>query len=125
MLLSLAIWIPIAAVLRGLAAGGAQRAPLQRWIALAGALLGFVVTVPLYTSFNIQEAGMQFVELVPWIERFNVNYHLGGDGISVLFVILNSFITLLVVIAGWMAPESRVGQYHAAFLVLSGVVSRG
>jgi len=123
MLLSLAIWIPIAAGLLVLAAGGDERAPLQRWIALAGALLGFVVTVPLYTSFNIQEAGMQFVELVPWIERFNVNYHLGVDGISVLFVILNSFITLLVVIAGWMAPESRVGQYHASFLVLSGLLN--
>src|SRR3970282_2387470 len=125
MLLSLAIWIPIAAGLLVLAAGGDVRAPRQRWIALAGALLGFVVTVPLYTSFNIQEAGMQFVELAPWIERFNINYHLGVDGISVLFVILNSFITLLVVIAGWTAGERPIGQYHAAFLVLSGVVSRG
>src|SRR3970282_2882137 len=123
MLLSLAIWIPIAAGLLVLAAGGDVRAPRQRWIALAGALLGFVVTVPLYTSFNIQEAGMQFVELVPWIERFNVNYHLGVDGISVLFVILNSFITLLVVIAGWSVIEKRVAQYMGAFLVMSGLLN--
>jgi NADH-quinone oxidoreductase subunit M len=66
---------------------------------------------------------MQFVELVPWIERFNVNYHLGVDGISVLFVLLNSFITVLVVIAGWTVIASRVGQYHAAFLVLSGLLN--
>jgi len=123
MLLSLAIWVPIAAGLLVLAAGGDERAPLQRWISLAGAALGFAVTIPLYTSFNVQEAGMQFVELAPWIERFNINYHLGVDGISVLFVILNSFITVLVVIAGWTAAESRVGQYYASFLVLSGLLN--
>jgi NADH-quinone oxidoreductase subunit M len=63
---------------------------------------------------------MQFVELAPWIESFNINYHLGVDGISVLFILLNSFITITVVIAGWSVIESRVGQYLAAFLILSG-----
>jgi NADH-quinone oxidoreductase subunit M len=123
MLLSLAIWIPIAAGLGVLAVGGDERAPLQRWISLAGAVLGFLVTIPLYTGFDASTASMQFVELVPWIERFNVNYHLGVDGISVLFVLLNSFITVLVVIAGWTVIASRVGQYHAAFLVLSGLLN--
>jgi NADH-quinone oxidoreductase subunit M len=66
---------------------------------------------------------MQFVELAPWIPQFNVHYHLGVDGISVLFVLLNSFITVLVVIAGWSVIESRVGQYYASFLVLSGVMN--
>jgi NADH-quinone oxidoreductase subunit M len=123
MLLSLAIWVPIVAGLLVLAAGGDERAPLQRWISFAGALLGFLVTIPLYTGFDVSTASMQFVELVPWIERFNVNYHLGVDGISVLFVLLNSFITVLVVIAGWTVISSRVGQYHAAFLVLSGLLN--
>ena len=123
MLLSLAIWVPIAAGLLVLALGGDQRAPLQRWLALAGAVLGFLVTIPLYMNFSLRESGMQFVELSPWIETFNINYHLGVDGISVLFVLLNSFITILVVIAGWTVVESRVGQYNAAFLILSGLLN--
>jgi NADH-quinone oxidoreductase subunit M len=122
-LLSLAIWVPIAAALLVLAAGGDSKAPLQRTIALVGALAGFLVTIPLYAGFNSALPGMQFVELVPWIARFNVNYHLGVDGISVLFVLLNSFITVLVVIAGWTVIESRVGQYYASFLALSGVMN--
>jgi NADH-quinone oxidoreductase subunit M len=66
---------------------------------------------------------MQFVELAPWIPRFNVNYHLGVDGISVLFILLNSFVTVLVVIAGWEVIENRVAQYMAAFLVMSGLLN--
>jgi NADH-quinone oxidoreductase subunit M len=123
MLLSLAIWVPILAGVLVLALGGDQRAPLQRQVALAGAILGFLVTIPLYTSFEARSAAMQFVELAPWIESFNVNYHLGVDGISVLFILLNSFITITVVIAGWTVIESRVGQYLAAFLILSGLLN--
>src|SRR2546425_4887333 len=123
MLLSLAIWVPIVAGLLVLAFGGDERAPLQRWIALAGAVLGFLVTIPLYTNFSVGTAEMQFVELAPWIERFNVNYHLGVDGISVLFILLNSFITVLVVIAGWEVIRSKVAQYMAAFLVMSGLLN--
>jgi NADH-quinone oxidoreductase subunit M len=122
-LLSLAIWVPVGAALLVLAAGGDRNAPLQRLIALAGALAGFLVTLPLYAGFDTASAGMQFVELAPWIRQFNVNYHLGVDGISMLFVILNSFITVLVVIAGWSVIENRVGQYYASFLVLSGVMN--
>jgi NADH-quinone oxidoreductase subunit M len=122
-LLSLAIWIPIGAAVLVLAAGGDRNAPLQRWLALAGALAGFLVTLPLYTGFDHSTAQMQFVELAPWIAQFNVHYHLGVDGISVLFVILNAFITVLVVIAGWSVIESRVGQYYASFLMLSGVMN--
>src|SRR5574340_1208398 len=121
MLLSLAIWVPVAAGLAVLAVGGDERAQIQRWISLLGAALGFAVTIPLYTGFDASTANMQFVELVPWIERFNVNYHLGVDGISVLFVLLNSFITVIVVIAGWTVIQSRVGQYFASFLILSGL----
>jgi NADH-quinone oxidoreductase subunit M len=121
--LSLAIWVPIGAALLVLAAGGDRNAPLQRWIALAGALAGFLVTLPLYAGFDLGTAQMQFVEQVPWITQFNVNYHLGVDGISMLFVILNAFITVLVVIAGWSVIQSRVGQYYASFLMLSGVMN--
>jgi NADH-quinone oxidoreductase subunit M len=123
MLLSLAIWIPIAAGVLVLAMGGDRRAPIQRSLALGGAILGFLVTIPLFTGFDLQNAGMQFVENAPWIARFNVNYHLGVDGISVLFVLLNSFITVLIVIAGWTSVQTRVGQYYAAFLILSGLLN--
>jgi NADH-quinone oxidoreductase subunit M len=122
-LLSLAIWVPIAAALLVLAAGGDRNAPLQRAIALCGALFGFLVTIPLYAGFRPELGGMQFEELLRWIPQFGVNYHLGVDGISVLFVLLNSFVTVLVVIAGWSVIENRVGQYYASFLLLSGVMN--
>src|SRR5207302_341293 len=92
MLLSLAIWIPIAAGVLVLALGERY----ARWSALVGSVLGFLVTIPLFLSFDASSSAMQFVEFGHWIERFNVNYHLGVDGISMLFVLLNSFITVLV-----------------------------
>ncbi len=119
MLLSLAIWVPIAAGLLALAAGERN----SRWVALAGAIAGFLVTIPLYTGFDAQSSGFQFQEDLSWIAQFNIRYHLGVDGISLLFVLLNSFITILVVIAGWTVVESRVAQYNAAFLVMSGLLN--
>ncbi len=119
MLLSLAIWVPIAAGLLALAAGERH----SRWVALAGAIAGFLVTIPLYTGFDAQSAGFQFQVNVPWVEQFNIRYHLGLDGISLLFVLLNSFITILVVVAGWSVIESRVAQYNAAFLIMSGLLN--
>ena len=122
-LLSLAIWVPILFGLAVLATGGDRNAPAQRWLALAGAVTGLLVTIPLWTNFDLRTADMQFVELAPWIPQFNVNYHLGVDGISMLFVLLNSFVTVLVVIAGWSVIEARVAQYLASFLVLSGLLN--
>jgi NADH-quinone oxidoreductase subunit M len=122
-LLSLAIWVPIASGMVVLATGSDRNAPLARKIALIGALLGFLVTLPLYFRFNPLSGDFQFGELAPWIESFNVNYHLGIDGISLLLILLNSFTTVLVVIAGWQVIESRVAQYMAAFLFLSGFMN--
>ena len=122
-LLSLAIWIPIFAGLLTLATGSDRNAPLARMIALAGAVLGLLVTIPLWTGFDMKTSAMQFVELSPWIPRFNINYSLGVDGISMLFVILNSFITIIVVLAGWKVIEQKVAQYNAAFLIMSGLMN--
>jgi NADH-quinone oxidoreductase subunit M len=122
MLLSAAIWVPIVAGAVVLALGE-RRAEAMRWTALAGATLGFLVTIPLYLHFDAGSSAMQFVELKPWIARFNMNYHLGVDGISLPFVLLNSFITILVVIAGWTVIETRAAQYFAAFLVMSGLLN--
>jgi len=122
-LLSLAIWVPIVAGLFVLATGNDRNAPLARMLALIGAIAGFMVTIPLWTGFDLNQGGMQFVELQTWIPRFNINYHLGTDGISMLFVILNSFITIIVVAAGWEVIQERVAQYFAAFLIMSGLMN--
>ncbi|MFM2187526.1 MAG: hypothetical protein RIR43_2098 [Pseudomonadota bacterium] len=121
-LLSVAIWLPI--VLGGLllAVGRDENAGAVRWMALAAAVLSFLVTIPLVTGFDVAATGMQFVEILPWIERFNVRYHLGIDGLSVWFVLLTAFITIMVVIAAWEVVQERVALYMGAFLILSGLM---
>jgi NADH-quinone oxidoreductase subunit M len=120
--LSLAIWVPIAFGVFLLAFGRDDQAKMVRWIALIGALLGLLVTVPLYDGFKLGTSAMQFVEKTSWIARFNVNYYLGVDGISFWFVPLTAFITVIVVIASWESITERVNQYMAAFLILSGLM---
>ncbi|MDR2129406.1 MAG: NADH-quinone oxidoreductase subunit M [Burkholderiaceae bacterium] len=121
-LLSLAIWIPILFGVLILFLGRSGQAALVRWLALLGALLGFAVTLPLYTGFRVGTAEMQFVERTEWIARFSVNYHLGVDGISIWFVLLTAFITVLVVLAAWDSVKDKLHQYMAAFLILSGLM---
>jgi NADH-quinone oxidoreductase subunit M len=120
--LSLAIWLPIFFGVLILGAGRDQNAGVVRAVALVGSLLGLLVTLPLYSGFDAAQAGLQFVEKAAWIERLNAYYHLGIDGLSVWFVILTAFITVIVVIAGWEVIESRVAQYYASFLILSGLM---
>ena len=122
-LLSLAIWVPVFSGLVVLATGPDRNAPLARMLALFGAIIGFLITIPLYTGFDLTTPAMQFVELAPWVERFHINYNLGVDGISMLFVILNSFITVIVVLAGWKVINNKVAQYNAAFLIMSGLLN--
>jgi NADH-quinone oxidoreductase subunit M len=121
-LLSVAIWLPVAVGALLLAAGRDEHAKVVRWVALLGAIASFLVTIPLATGFDLTTPAMQFVEKLPWIDRFNVHYHLGVDGISVWFVLLTAFITVIVVIAGWEVITERVNQYMGAFLILSGLM---
>ena len=121
-ILSLAIWTPIFFGVLLLAFGRDEHAKLVRWVALFAAVISFLVTLPLYTTFDVASGAMQFVEKMPWILRFNMHYHLGVDGISLWFVLLTAFITIIVVIAGWEVITERVNQYMGAFLVLSGVM---
>ena len=121
-LLSLSIWVPIAFGALLLAFSKEGQANAVRWLALIGALIGFAVTIPLITGFDTTTANMQFVENALWIERFNIHYHLGVDGISMWFVPLTAFITVIVVIASWTNITERVNQYMAAFLILSGLM---
>ncbi|SEO34909.1 NADH-quinone oxidoreductase subunit M [Nitrosovibrio sp. Nv6] len=122
-LLSLVIWLPILAGIGVLATGGDRNAHLARWIALIGAVAGFLVAIPLYTRFDPLTTAMQFVEYNVWIERFNIHYHLGVDGIAMPLILLNCFTTPLVIIAGWQVISKRVSQYMAAFLIMSGIVN--
>jgi NADH-quinone oxidoreductase subunit M len=121
-LLSLAIWTPIVFGVVLLVLGRDDQMRTVRWVALIGAIASFLVTLPLYEGFKLGTAAMQFVEKTPWIERFNVNYHLGVDGISLWFVLLTAFINVVVVIAGWEVITRRVNQYMGAFLILSGLM---
>ncbi len=121
-LLSLSIWTPIAFGILILLLGRETNAPAMRWLALVGALLSLLVTIPLVTGFNMADAGMQFVERAPWIEPFNIHYHLGIDGISLWFIPLTAFITVITVIAGWEVITERVPLYMASFLILSGLM---
>jgi NADH-quinone oxidoreductase subunit M len=121
-LLSLAIWLPVVFGVLLLAVGRDQNAGTVRAIALVGAVASFLVTLPLITRFDTGTAALQFVEKLPWIPRFNVHYHLGVDGLSLWFVPLTAFITVIVVIAAWQVIEERVGQYMGAFLILSGLM---
>ena len=122
MMLSLAIFLPIVCGALLLALGRDEQATAVRWMALVAALASFLVTLPLISGFDTASAAMQFVENQPWIERFNVRYHLGVDGISMWFVPLTAFITVIVVISAWEVIETRVNQYMGAFLILSGLM---
>ena len=120
--LTLAIFVPIVFGLIVLVLGRDDNPGFTRWLALAGALISFVVTLPLYMGFDSSTASMQFVEKALWIEAFPVFYHLGVDGISLWFVLLTAFVTVIVVLAGWEVITYRVAQYMAAFLIMSGLM---
>lgn len=121
-LLSLAIWLPILSGVLLLFLGRPEQARLVRWLALLAAIASFVVTIPLILGFDNTMAAMQFQESLDWVYALNVRYHLGVDGISVWFVLLTAFITIIVVIAGWEVITERVNQYMGAFLILSGIM---
>jgi NADH-quinone oxidoreductase subunit M len=120
-LLSLMIWLPIAAgvVVLLLGDGGIVAG---RWIALVAALATLLLAVPLLGGFDTSTAAMQFPEKLAWIPRFRAYYALGVDGISVPLIVLTAFMTVPVVIAGWTVIESRPAQYYAAFLIMEGLM---
>lgn len=123
-ILSLTIWVPIVFGLMVLALGSDdRRAAAARTLALVGSVLGFLVAIPLWTGFDATTHQMQFVERAEWIPALNIYYYLGVDGISMPFILLNSFTTVLVVLAGWVVIQQKVAQYMAAFLIQSGLLN--
>lgn len=121
-ILSLAIWTPVLFGAILLMIGRDEQVTSVRWVALIGSIISFLVTLPLYTGFDNATSAMQFVEKTGWIARFNVNYHLGVDGISLWFVLLTAFINVVVIIASWESITQRVNQYMASFMILSGLM---
>jgi NADH-quinone oxidoreductase subunit M len=120
--LSLSIWVPILFGILILGLGRDSRAGLARVGALVGSVVSFLCTLPLIQHFDNAAHGMQFVEKTPWIGRFNIWYSLGIDGLSLWFIPLTAFITVIVVISAWQVIEKRVSQYMGAFLILSGLM---
>ncbi|KRT57850.1 complex I subunit 4 family protein, partial [endosymbiont of Ridgeia piscesae] len=120
-ILSLTVWLPIIGGAVVLASG--DREPnATRWTALIIALLTFIVSLPLWFGFDSSTAEMQFVERAAWIPLLNVEYYMGVDGISMPLIVLTTFITPLVVIAGWEVIQYKPSQYMAAFLIMEGVM---
>ena len=124
--LSVLVWLPILGGILLLALGRGEGADtgfrFERVIALAVSVLTFVLSIPLWTTFNSSTASMQFVERVPWIRAFNVDYYLGVDGFSMPLILLTTFLTPVVVLAGWEVIRKRTAQYFAAFLILEGLM---
>jgi len=120
-LLSILIWLPILGAVAVLVAGE-QRPALARALALLISAATFLLSLPLFFSFDTATAAMQFVEYRPWIETFNIHYKLGIDGFSAPLILLTTLFGVLVVIAGWRSIQKNVSQYMAAFLVMEGLM---
>jgi NADH-quinone oxidoreductase subunit M len=120
-ILSLTIWLPI---LGGIAVlGSGDKAPdVSRWTALVFSVVTFLMSLILWAGFDISTAAMQFTETARWIPSFNVDYRLGIDGISLPLILLTTFMTILVVIAGWEVIQYKPSHYMAAFLIMEGVM---
>ncbi len=121
-ILSLLIWLPILGGLIVIAADGGRNSGASRWLSLFFAVIAVWLSIPLYTQFDTTTAAMQFVERVPWIETFNIYYHLGVDGFSMPLILLTTFSTLLVVLAGWEVIKEKTALYMGAFLIMEGLM---
>ena len=121
-LLSILVWLPILGGAMVLALG--NRAGAARWLSLAIALVVFAISVPLFTGYDASAAAatMQFVEAREWIPAYDIQYHLGADGISVALIVLTTLVTVLVLIGAWTSIDKRVSQYYAAMLILEGLM---
>ncbi|PKO50381.1 MAG: NADH-quinone oxidoreductase subunit M, partial [Betaproteobacteria bacterium HGW-Betaproteobacteria-20] len=121
-ILSFTIWVPVLAGIVVLVTADDNKPNTTRWLALLGGIVSFLVTIPLYTHFNFADGGFQFQEGFNWIPAFNINYHLGVDGLAVPLILLTSLTTVIVIISAWEVIQKRVAQYMACFLIMSGLM---
>ena len=119
-ILSIVTFLPLVGALAILIIRGDEEVVARnaKATALWTTLITFCLSLMLWTGFDRTSAAFQFVENSPWIESFGINYHMGVDGISVLFVLLSTFLTPICVLASWDAIKVRVKEYMVAFLIL-------
>lgn len=121
-LLSLTVWVPILGGIAVLLSGDKGDATGVRVLALVVSIVTFIISLGLYTGFDTTTSAMQFEEIADWIPAYNIRYHLGVDGFSMPLIILTSFTTILVIIAGWEVIQKKPAQYLAAFLIMEGLM---
>ena len=122
-LLRIAIWLPIIGGLWLIFAGRRVPADPVRKDSLLFALASFGVSLVLWQRFDNANGGMQFVEKLPWIKPFNIEYALGIDGLALPLILLTTFTTVLVVLAGWVVIKDRLSLYMGNFLILEGLMN--
>lgn len=120
-ILSTLIWLPILGGLLVLFAGR-NNDTVAKWLSLITVGLTFILSIPLWIGFDNSTASMQFVENIAWISMFNINYHLGVDGLSMPLVLLTTFTQVLVIASAWDVIKDRVEQYMGAFLIMGGIM---
>jgi NADH-quinone oxidoreductase subunit M len=122
--LSLVTFLPLAGALIILLVRGdeATVASNARWTALWTSLITLAVSLVLWARFDAGTAEFQFVERADWLPEYGVGYHMGVDGISVLFVLLSTLLTPICILASWESVQSRVREYMVAFLVLESMM---
>ena len=120
-ILSVLTWLPILSGVLVMLVGERQ-VGVARWLALLSSLAALAISVPLWLSFDTASAALQFVERVAWIPGLHAEYYLGIDGIALPLIVLTTFSTVLVIIAGWTVIEKRPSQYFASFLIMEGLM---
>jgi NADH-quinone oxidoreductase subunit M len=118
-ILSLTMLLPLAGALF-IACLNKEAKQNARWVALWTTILTFLVSIPIWTGFDKSNPGFQFVEEARWLGAFN--YKMGVDGISMLFVILTTFLMPLCILASWESIEDRVKEYMVAFLAMEALM---
>ncbi|MFT5115950.1 MAG: NADH-quinone oxidoreductase subunit M [Parasphingorhabdus sp.] len=121
-LLSILIWLPVLGGALVLATGDDRNAGVALKLGLGFSILIFLLSLPLYSNFDVSSSAMQYVEQGMWIEAYNIQYHLGVDGISMPLIILTTFLTVICMLAAFSSVKKRVAQYVAAFLIMEGVM---
>lgn len=122
-LLSLVVWLPIIGGIAVLLSGDKGDSEGSRRLALIVSIATFVLSLGLYSNFDIATSAMQFEERYEWIGDFSIYYHLGVDGLSMPLIILTTFTTILVILAGWDVIKKQASQYLAAFLIMEGLMN--
>lgn len=119
--LSTLIFLPLASAVLLLLMPRAQEG-LIKILALSASLAAFIISLPLFTGFDKSTHVMQFVERHKWIPAWNINYSLGLDGISILFVLLSTLVTILCVLISWNSIKTKVKEFYISLLIVEGAM---